>query len=74
MSKDKFEVNIAKEIESLVRDGSDIIDAVCYWCEVNGVDIETAASLIKKDQVLKSKIRFQAEELNIIEKSARLPI
>ena len=50
------------------------IDAVIAWCTKNSIEIETAADFIKKDSVLRSKIQVDAEELNILKRSARLPI
>jgi hypothetical protein len=71
----KFNVDLAKEIERLTKNGQvDIIDAVCHWCKENNVDVETVAALIKRDQVLKSKIQIEAESLNILKPSAKLPI
>jgi hypothetical protein len=71
----KFNVDFAKEIEKLTHGGTvDIIDAICHYCADHNIDIETAASLIKKDAVLKSKIQIEAENLNILSRSARLPI
>lgn len=70
----KFNFDITKEIEKLTRSGTDIIDAVVHVCAKHNIDIETAASLIKKDAVLKSKLQMEAENLNILKRSARLPI
>jgi hypothetical protein len=71
----KFNVDLAKEIERLTKKGeTDIIDAICHWCKENNVDVETAAALIKRDQVLKAKVQVEAENLNIIKGSAKLPI
>lgn len=71
----KFNVDLRKEIERLTKAGeSDIIDAVCHWCKENNVDVETVAALIKRDQVLKAKIQIEAENLNIIKPSAKLPL
>lgn len=50
------------------------IDAVVYWCERNNVEIEYAAALIKKDSVIMSHIQTEAENLNILKKTAKLPI
>jgi hypothetical protein len=70
----KFNVDLAKEIERLTKSGdTDIIDAICHWCKENNVDIETAAALIKRDQVLKAKVQIEAENLNIIKPTAKLP-
>lgn len=52
----------------------DYIDAVVMWCENNKIEVEYIANLIKKDPVMKSKIQVEAENLNVLKKSARLPI
>lgn len=53
---------------------TEYIDAVVHWCNKNNIEVETVASWIKKDPVLKSKIQEEAETLNILKKGARLPI
>lgn len=50
------------------------IDAVVHWCEKNKIEVEYAASFIKKDAVMKFKIQEEAENLNVLKRSARLPI
>lgn len=47
------------------------MDAIVWWCEKNEMEIEVAAKLI--GGVIKEKIRYEAEELNFLEKPARLP-
>lgn len=51
-----------------------LLDGIVHWCENNNVEIEYVASLIKKDQNFKAKLQIEAENLNIMKKSARLPI
>lgn len=64
-----------KEIDKLVIDHSiDYIDAVVYYCEKNGIEIETAASLIKSSSKIKAKIQCAAEEKNYLPKTAKLPL
>ena len=53
---------------------TDYIDLVLKFCEDNGIDIEIAGKAIINDPVLKSKIQKEAEDLNVIEKTARLPV
>jgi len=48
------------------------MDAIVWWCEKNEMEIEVAAKLC--NGVIKEKLRYEAEELNYLEKSARLPI
>lgn len=64
-----------KEIERLVLTKKiDFFDAVIYYCEINNIEVETAASIVKQSAVLKAKIQYEAENLNLIKKTARLPI
>jgi hypothetical protein len=48
------------------------MDAVLYYCESNNMEPETAGSLINGK--LKQRIREEAEVLNFLPKTARLPI
>lgn len=64
-----------REIEELCKNGNmEYIDAIVHWCEQNKIEIETIANFIKKDGILKSKIKLEAENLNYLKKGARLPI
>ena len=61
------------KIEDIVADTSmSYMDAVLYYCESNNMEPETAGSLINGN--LKQKIRDEAERLNFIPNTARLPI
>ena len=69
MTKDKFSIII----ETMVRDQNvSYMDAIVYWCEKNEMEVETAAKLISP--LIKEKMLVEAQDLNIIKKSARLPI
>ena len=57
-----------------VKKKMDTIDAVIHWCEVNTIEIEMVADLIKKDPLMTSKIQIEAENLNFLKKHARLPV
>jgi|TARA_R110000787_G_scaffold230490_1_gene337977 hypothetical protein len=48
------------------------MDAVCWWCEKNEMEIEVAAKLL--NTVIKGKLEVEAQDLNYLAKSARLPI
>jgi hypothetical protein len=64
-----------KEIDKLVVEHKlDYIDAVVLYCEKNGVEIETAASLIKSSSKIKAKIQYDAEEKNYLPRTAKLPL
>lgn len=64
-----------KEINAIVeRTGTDYLDAVVHYCNKNGIEVETVASLIKSSVKLKSAIQVEAENLNFIPKTSRLPV
>lgn len=52
----------------------DYIDAVVHWCDLNNVDVELAASLVKLDPNLLCEVQLDAESLNYLKKTARLPV
>lgn len=71
----KTSSDFVKEITQLVSDKNiGFFDAVIYYCETHNIEVETAASMIKQSMLLKSKIQYEAEELNLMRKTARLPI
>lgn len=69
------QINFSQDVRKICQEKSmEYIDAVVYWCEKNNVEIEYAAALIKKDSVIMSHIQTEAENLNILKKTAKLPI
>ena len=71
----KTSSDFVKEIEKIVSQKHiDFFEAVIYYCEINNIEVETAAALVRQNSVLKAKIQYEAENLNMIRKSARLPI
>lgn len=63
------------EIELFCRKNDlSYIEGVVFWCEKNNVDVEYVASIAKKDKLFRSKLKNEAENLNILKKSAKLPI
>ncbi len=49
-----------------------LMDAICHHCKETGLEIEVAASLVSS--ALKARIRDEAQELNLLKKSSKLPI
>jgi len=67
--------NFFKEIERICeKDNLDYMDAILDYCETKGMDVEVAAKFINTNLAMKSKIRLEAENLNYLEQTARLPI
>jgi len=61
-----------KIVELAFNDKSTVMDAIVSYCEKTGMEIDVASTLISN--ALKSKIRAEAEELNLLKKSAKLPV
>ena len=66
--------NIVKEIQSFIDKGVPYIDAVVEYAEKNEVEIEVIGQMIRSSPILKAKIQYEAEELNMMDKTVRLPI
>jgi hypothetical protein len=69
LSSEKF----LKEIDRIVNTYNiDYMDAVIHFCEKNNIEVETAASIIRSNLKIKSKLQLEAENLNYLPKSAKL--
>lgn len=70
-TKEKF----FQDIRSIVnKKGTSYLEAVVIYCEEYDIEVETVSTLIKKNELLRAKIEEEAENLNLIEKSDKLPI
>lgn len=69
MTRQKF----SETIERIVSEKQiSYMDAITWWCEKNDFEIEVAAKLINAQ--IKERIKVEAQDLNFIEKTARLPL
>ena len=48
------------------------MDAILHHCEQTGMEVDVASTLISS--ALKSKLREEAQELNLLKKTAKLPL
>ena len=65
----------AIEVEKIVsQEGFNYIDAICYYCELNSIEVESVAKLISKP--LKEKLKWDATRLNFMKQTskAKLPL
>ena len=65
----EFSMKVAEMAEEL---NLTIMDAIVGYCEKTGMEIDVASTLVSS--ALKSKLREEAQELNLLKKSAKLPI
>lgn len=66
--------SFSMKIEEVVKDKKiGYFDAVLWYCEQHGIEIETGAKLI--NSIIKKKIEAEASDMNWLkEKSAKLPV
>lgn len=66
---------IVDDIEAIRRaDDVSYIDAISDYCERRGYDIEALGKKLSRNETICARIRIEAEEANLIEKTSRLPI
>jgi len=67
LCQDKF----SNDIETLVKDNASMnyIEAICHYCEQNGIEIESVNKLISKP--LKEKLKMNASNLNYLKRTTR---
>lgn len=71
-TKDEM-LKFAREIERIVSETDyNHIEAIVEYCKQTGMEIEVASSLVNSN--LKAKIETDAQDLNLLPKSSRLPI
>jgi hypothetical protein len=71
-TKDEIK-NFSTLVEEIAdREGLGLMDAICYHCGEIGLEVEIAATLISP--ALKAKIKLEAQEHNLLKKTAKLPI
>ena len=60
-------------IETISKDkGLSKMDAILWHCEQTGLEVDVASKLITS--ALKAKIREEAQELNLLKRTSKLPI
>lgn len=71
-------VDSAKFLEEVstfsAETNSSYMDAVIHVAERRGIEIETAAAMIKASSKAKAALQESAEDLNYLPRTARLPL
>ena len=65
----EFSEMISKNVSEM---GGTHMDAIIHHCEQTGMEVDVASSLISS--ALKAKIREEAQDLNLLKKSSKLPL
>ena len=71
-------INVQDFIQTIERIAEEkrmeYLDAILYYCQQTGLEVETAAELIKKNAKFKARVRVDAESAGYFPKTAKLPI
>jgi hypothetical protein len=65
---------IMNEIQTLIEGGASYIDAIVEFAERNEIEIEVVGEIIRRSPILKARVHVEAEELNMVDRVARLPV
>ena len=61
---------LIREIERIVIDcGTDYIDAIVHYCEINNIEVDSVAKLVSRP--LKERLKWDATRLNFMKKTSR---
>jgi hypothetical protein len=66
LTPSKFSLEIEKIV---VSENMNYIDAICHYCEVNSIDVESVSKLVSKP--LKERLKWDATRLNFMKKTSR---
>jgi len=66
LTPSKFSMEIEKIV---VEEKLNYIDAICYYCETNNIEVESVTKLISKP--LKERLKWDAIRLNFMKKTSR---
>jgi len=69
LNREKFSQIIERTV---IEKRLSYMDAIVWWCEENEFDIQDVNKLVSP--LIKEKIKVEAENLNFLPKSSRLPI
>lgn len=74
MGEDLKAEEIMREIAKYVNKDVTFIDALVHYADINDLEVELVGEIVRRSQVLKAKVREDAEELNLLDKTTRLPV
>lgn len=66
--------SILREVSKYVNEEVTMIDALVHYADIHKIEIEVVGDIVRRSQVIKAKVHEDAEKLNLIEKTKRLPV
>ena len=65
---------ILKEIAKWVNEDVSFLDALAHYADKHDLEVELIGEIVRRSPILKAMVREDAEKLNMLEKTSRLPI
>ena len=65
---------ILKEIAKWVNDDVSFLDALAHYADKQDLEVKLIGEIVRRSPILKAMVREDAEKLNMLEKTSRLPI
>ena len=65
---------ILREVSAMVNKDVSFIDALVYYAESNGLELEVLGDIVRRSQVIKARVYEDAEKYNLVKRIIRLPI
>lgn len=59
---------VHQEISEMLKNGVPYIDALIEYAKKNELEIEAVADIVKKSNILKEKVRSEAESMKMIKR------
>jgi hypothetical protein len=66
LTPSKFSLEIEKIV---VEENMNYIDAICHYCEINKIEVDSITKLVSKP--LKERLKYDAINLNFMKKTSR---
>jgi hypothetical protein len=66
--------SILREVSKYVNEEVSYIDALVHYADIHGIEVEVIGDIVRRSQIMKSKVHEDAEKLNLVAKTQRLPI
>lgn len=69
MLKTKSVNDFVKYVQEADNTGANLLETIISYCEINNIEVETIASVIKKDKKLKTRMKVVAKDLHMLKKT-----
>ena len=66
--------SILREVSKYVNEEVAYIDALVHYADIHGIEVEVIGDIVRRSQIMKARVHEDAEKLNLVAKTQRLPI